>query len=89
VLLIPFGVLLQSALGRLAWIDMIWRPALAGSAMFAVLGLGWTAQPILALIAAGALYPVVLFALKPLSVSEWAMLAPVLPARVKRLLPAQ
>jgi O-antigen/teichoic acid export membrane protein len=89
VLLIPFGVLLQSALGRLAWIDMIWRPALAGSAMFAVLGLGWTAQPILALIAAGALYPVVLFALKPLSASEWAMLAPVLPARVKRLLPAQ
>jgi O-antigen/teichoic acid export membrane protein len=87
VLLIPFGVLLQGALGRLAWIDMIWRPALAGASMFAVLGFGWTAQPVLALIAAGALYPVVLFALKPLSASEWAMLAPVLPARVKRLLP--
>src|SRR5690606_11582886 len=65
VLLIPFGLLLHRAIGRLPWGAMIWRPLAAGAAMFGVLAVGWAALPLLALVAASAVYGIVLLALRP------------------------
>ena len=87
VLLIPFGVLLQGAVGRLQWLDMTWRPVVSGAVMLGVMGALWNLAPLVAVVTGALAYPVFLIALRPLSYREWAMLAPVLPVRVKRLLP--
>jgi O-antigen/teichoic acid export membrane protein len=85
VLLIPFGLLLQTALGRLAWLDMIWRPAVAGGAMLAVMLAGREISPVLAFMVAGPVYAGVLLALRPLNAEERAMLTPLLPGRFRRV----
>ncbi len=89
VLLVPFGLLMQSALGKLDWLDMVWRPAVAGAVMFAITGLLWPLAPLVALVAGGLAYAGLMIVFRPLSPREWAMLAPVLPGRVKKLLPIQ
>ncbi|GAB4529913.1 MAG: hypothetical protein OHK0046_50140 [Anaerolineae bacterium] len=86
VLLIPFGLLLQRALGRLNWVDMVWRPLTAGTAMLAVMVVSWPVQPILALMAGAVLYPAVLLVLRPLSREERGMLRPLLPGRLRAVL---
>ena len=86
LLLVPFGVLMQRELGRLDWLDMIWRPIVASALMGVVLLVGWQIAPILALIAGAVTYPVVLLALRPLSESEITMLSPILPGPAKRVL---
>ncbi|MBI1259799.1 MAG: oligosaccharide flippase family protein [Chloroflexi bacterium] len=84
VLLIPFARLLHEALGSLPWVGMIWRPIVASAAMLLVLGVGWTFQPVLALIICGLVYIGVLLALRPLSADEFARLLPLLPSRLRR-----
>jgi len=81
VLLVPFGLLLETALGRIDWVGMVWRPVIASAVMLGVLLILWSAQPILALIAGGVVYPIVLLGLRPLSSDEMAMLTPLIPAR--------
>ncbi|MFW5691319.1 MAG: oligosaccharide flippase family protein [Chloroflexota bacterium] len=81
VLLLPFGVLMQRALGRLDWLDMVWRPAVAGGVMFGVTALLWPPLSVGALLIGGVIYAGLLLALRPLSTRERAMLAPVLPGR--------
>ena len=87
VLLLPFGILLQGALGRINWLDLIWRPAVAGGAMIAVMVFGWEIQPVLAFMLGSAIYPVILLALRPLSPDEITMITPILPTPLRRLLP--
>ncbi|MFN8372231.1 MAG: polysaccharide biosynthesis C-terminal domain-containing protein [Anaerolineae bacterium] len=84
VLLIPFVMLLQSAVGRLNWLDMLWRPALATAAMSVVLALGWNIQSFLALVIGSVVYVAVLLVLRPLSPDELGWLSPLLPERVRR-----
>lgn len=85
VLLIPFAVLLTGALGRLAWIDMVWRAGVAGGFMAAIMSLGWPIAPVLAVVVAPVVYLAVWIALKPLNAAERAMLFPLLPGRLKAI----
>jgi O-antigen/teichoic acid export membrane protein len=84
VLFIPFARLLGEAMGSLPWGTMIWRPLLAGAAMFGVLAIGWNIQPALAVVVGGVIYGGVLFVLRPLSSEEMARLLPLLPSRLRR-----
>jgi O-antigen/teichoic acid export membrane protein len=85
VLLIPFAVLLQGAVGQLHWLAMLWRPALASAVLAGVLALLWNNLPLLALFIGGAIYTGVLLLLRPFSPDEMARLSPLLPARLRAL----
>jgi O-antigen/teichoic acid export membrane protein len=83
VLFIAFAVLLQSALGKLPWAGVLWRPLAATVAMLiatlALQGMG----ALLALAAGCGVYLIVLLGLKPLSDEELELLAPILPRTVR------
>lgn len=85
VLLIPFAVLLQGAVGQLHWLAMLWRPALASAVLAGVLALLWNNLPLLALFIGGAIYTGVLLLLRPFSPDEMARLSPLLPACLRAL----
>ncbi len=88
VLLFPFVLLMHRALGWINWWGMVWRPAMAALVMGIVLLVGWTIMPLLALMAAGIVYPALLLALRPLSADELRMLSPVLPAQIRQMIPS-
>ncbi len=85
VLFVPFALLLKGAMGGLDWVGMIWKPLAALAAMIALTAVGWSIQPVAALVAGIVVYPVVLLALRPFSAGEWARLMPLLPARLRRV----
>lgn len=84
VLLIPFGVLLQGALGKIGWLDMVWRPGVAGGLMAAAVIALWGTSAGLAVLVGIGVYAGVLLTLRPLNARERAMLLPLLPGRFKR-----
>ncbi|MBK9747044.1 MAG: oligosaccharide flippase family protein [Chloroflexi bacterium] len=84
VLLVPFALLLQGAVGRLNWLDMLWRPIAAALVMALVTGLLWSTMPLVALVVGGLAYLVVLIALRPLNADEITRLLPLIPARLRR-----
>jgi len=88
VLWIPFALLMQGALGRLNWLDILWRPALAAGATVLAMGVGVSLHPLIGIVAGAVVYPLALILLKPLGAEEWGMLALSLPARVRRLVGA-
>ncbi|NDJ62979.1 MAG: flippase, partial [Chloroflexi bacterium] len=83
VLLIPFALILGRALGPIRWIEIVWRPVIAAAAMLAVMSVGWAWQPALALVSGGLIYVGVLLLLRPLDTDERAVIAPLLPARLR------
>jgi O-antigen/teichoic acid export membrane protein len=85
VLLIPFALLLQSALGRLPWAALLWRPVLASLVMLGVVAAAWPAAPLPALLGGALLYGLTLAALRPLTADELERLLPLLPARLRRV----
>ncbi len=85
VLLIPFGLLMQRALGRIPWLEMVTRPLAAGAVMAIVFVLMWDTQPLVALFAGSVIYGGVLLGLRPLNATERDMLLPLLPGRLRRL----
>ncbi len=87
ILLLPFALLLHGALGRLPWVGMLWREAVAGSVMVAILVIGWPIQPFLALVLASGAYAGVLLGLRPFSADELMRLGPLLPGRLRSLIP--
>jgi O-antigen/teichoic acid export membrane protein len=84
VLFVPFALLLKGAMGNLDWVGIIWKPLVAAGAMTVLTAVGWSIQPVAALVAGIVVYPVVLLALRPFSAGEWARLTPLLPARLRR-----
>jgi O-antigen/teichoic acid export membrane protein len=88
VLLLPFGMLLQGALGQLNWFDMVWRPVVAGSVMLVSMLVLWNVSPLLAIIIGLVIYPVLILLLRPLNAEERRMLRPLLPARLRRVVSA-
>jgi O-antigen/teichoic acid export membrane protein len=86
VLFIPFGLLMERGLGgRIAWGELLWRPALAGGAMLLV-GFGlMPLSPWLGALVGAGVYGVVLIALRPLDESERALFAKLLPGRARPL----
>lgn len=85
MLFVPFAWLLHGAIGRVAWLDILWRPIVASGVMLAVYVVLSPIQPLLALIIAGGVYAVTILALRPLSADEAAVLAPLIPHRLKSL----
>jgi O-antigen/teichoic acid export membrane protein len=86
VLFIPFAYLMQSALGRINWFDIAWRPCMAGLAMAgAVLVLGNLSMP-LAIVGGGVVYSVAFILLRPLNDEERRMVMPIVPKPLHRLL---
>ena len=83
ILLVPFALLLQGTLGKIPWLELIWRPVVAAGAMVAVLLVGWPMQPMLALVIALLVYPAVLLALRPFNEEELVRLRPLLPRRLR------
>jgi O-antigen/teichoic acid export membrane protein len=87
VLLIPFFWLMNRGIGqRVNWFGIIWRPIIATLAMGLVAFALSVLNVLLALVVASAVYALVLVALKPLDENEFAILRPMLPARIQRLL---
>jgi O-antigen/teichoic acid export membrane protein len=84
-LLIPFALLFNSALGRINWIRLLWRPVAASLAMLGVALVGWTFHPVLALLLGSATYLLLLLLLRPFDADELARLMPLLPGRVRRV----
>ncbi|HRL13101.1 MAG TPA: flippase, partial [Aggregatilineales bacterium] len=88
VLFVPFALLMQSKLGRLPWLAIIARPALAAGVMAGVTLFGWALiHPVFGVAAGVVVYPLALLAFRPLSADEWRLLSPVIPARARRWLP--
>lgn len=83
MLLLPFGVLLTRALGRINWIDMIWRQAAAALVMLAVMLISQQIHVALVLITGITGYLLALLLLRPLSREEIERLIPLLPGRLR------
>ncbi len=81
VLFLPFAYLLRRALRDLQMVKLVWRPLLALGAMLLTLAVLGGALP--ALLAAGAVYAVVLLLLRPLEAAEGAALGRLLPANAQ------
>ncbi|MGB7339849.1 MAG: oligosaccharide flippase family protein [Phototrophicaceae bacterium] len=85
-LLVPFAILMHRGLGeRINWLSLIWRPIVATFTMIVVTLVLIPVNLILALLIASMTYLVVLLSLKPLDAGERAIIAPMLPERLKRL----
>ncbi len=84
ILFIPFAMLMQGALGPIPWVSLLWRQVAAACAMLVGVGILWTVQPLMALIAGGGIYLAVLLVLKPLTADEFEFLSAHLPARMQR-----
>jgi len=77
VLLVPFGLLLQTALGRLNWLDMVWRSIVMGAVMLGImLGLSGISS-LVALVMSIAVYVGGMVILRPFNADERQMLAPI------------
>ncbi len=77
VLLIPFGVLLQSALGRLNWVDMVWRGIVMGAVMMGIMLILWDISALMALVIGTVAYVGGMVVLRPFSADELQTLAPI------------
>lgn len=77
VLLIPFGLLLQSALGRLNWVDMVWRGIVMGAVMMGVMLMLWDVSAMMALLIGVVIYVGGVVILRPFNTDELQMLAPI------------
>lgn len=86
VLFVPFAYLMTKALGRITWVDMIWRPCVAGLAMFGAIVLLQDVSIVLALVAGGVVYFFKMVLLRPLSVDEVLLVKPIVPRRLHSLL---
>ncbi len=86
VLFIPFAYLMQSALGRINWFDIAWRPLIAGAVMGGVVLIVGNLSMPLAIIAGGMAYGVALIVSRPLNDDERRMVTPIIPRRLHGLL---
>jgi len=85
VLLFGFYYLLRDVLSVNAYLAALWRPIVATSLMFGLIFILWRMSPIMALLAAGVSYPLILILLKPLTPEEGERIGRVLPPRIKTL----
>ncbi|MBL7062907.1 MAG: oligosaccharide flippase family protein [Anaerolineae bacterium] len=85
LLALLFYVDLRRQLGAVGWVRTLGRPVLAGLAMGAV---AWAVAAYslpLALLAGLVVYPAALLLLRVLTPEEWKVLAPLLPARLRKM----
>ncbi len=78
---------LRRHLGPVGWVRTLGRPALAGLAMGAVAWVVAAYSLPLALAVGLVIYPAALVLLRALTPEEWALLSPLLPARLRKMAP--
>jgi hypothetical protein len=83
-LLIGFYYLLRKDLGGVNFVRVLWRPVVAAAVMLVALVALWGVYPLLALLVAGVIYPVLLAMLRPLTAEESARIGRILPQRLRR-----
>jgi O-antigen/teichoic acid export membrane protein len=87
ILFLPFAWLIGRGLGQhLNWFGLLWRPIVAVTLMAICAAALLPFGVIVALAASSLIYLVVLALLKPLDEHERAILRPLLPARLQRVL---
>jgi len=77
---------LRRCLGPVGWVRTLGRPLLAGLTMGTVVWVLASFNRPLALLAGLAVYPAALVLLRALTMEEWALLAPLVPERLRRVL---
>jgi O-antigen/teichoic acid export membrane protein len=87
VLFIPFILILRGSIGDLPWVSMLWRPLLATALMIGAASLGALASPLLGALTGSIVYAAAWWFLRALDANEWALLSPLLPARLRTRLP--
>jgi hypothetical protein len=87
LLVLLFYADLRRHLGPVGWVRTLGRPVLAGLAMGAATWALASFSPALALLAGVIVYPVALILLRVLTPEEWEMLAPLVPARLRKMVP--
>lgn len=87
ILFIGFAYIMQTGIGRLDWLRMLWKSYAAAVVMggFIALSLPMIGG-LLAVFSGAVLYLTVLLLLRPLDTEELARISPVLPGRARRLL---
>jgi O-antigen/teichoic acid export membrane protein len=88
LLVLLFYIDLRRQLGSVGWLHTLGRPIVAGLLMATA---AWTVapySPAVAVFVSLAVYMVALVFLRALTPEEWQMLAPLLPARLRQMLPA-
>ena len=83
VLFVPFAWLLRSSLGDLPWAGILWRPLAATACMIGAALLVAPAHSLLAAVIGSVVYAAAWWLLRALSAEEWALLAPLLPGRLR------
>ncbi len=79
-----FDADLRRQLGAVGWGRLLWRTGLAALLMGGVVAGVAAFNPALALLSGLFVYPPALFLLRAITPAEWAALAPLLPARLRR-----
>ena len=87
VLFVPFIFLLRGSIGDLPWAGILWRPLLATALMIGAATLGGFVHPLFAAAVSTIVYLVAWWFLRALSAEEWALLAPLLPGKLRAMLP--
>ncbi|MFN8378879.1 MAG: oligosaccharide flippase family protein [Anaerolineae bacterium] len=87
VLFVPFILLLRGSIGNLPWVSMLWRPLLATALMIGAATLGGFVHPLFAAAVGSVVYILAWWFLRALSPAEWALLGPLLPGKIRSLLP--
>ncbi|KAB2904161.1 MAG: YfhO family protein [Anaerolineae bacterium] len=82
-LLVGFYRLIRGDLGSINFVQVLWRPTLAGGAMLGAIVLCWNFSPLLAVLASIVVYPAVLIIFKPLTSEEAERLGRVIPGRLR------
>jgi len=85
LLVLLFRADLRRHLGSVGWRRTLGRPLLAGLAMGATAWVLAVVSPLLALVASPLVYLAALVLLRALTSEEWEMLAPLLPARLRKV----
>lgn len=81
ILMVGFGWLLRSELAPIRWLNILWKPALAGAVMALIL---WVPLPmVLGVLLSVLVYPLVWVGLRPLSAEELQTLAPLMPSPLR------
>jgi O-antigen/teichoic acid export membrane protein len=87
VLFVGFAYLMQTGIGRLDWLTMLWKPYAAAVGMG---GFVWLIMPLtgslLAVCTGSLVYVAVLLTLRPMDPDELSRISPAIPRRARRLL---
>jgi len=82
-LMLAFGWIIRQEIGGMQWPRALWRPALAGGVLLALLGVFWQFSPALGLLLSPVIYGAVVLGLRPFGPDELARIAPLLPGRLR------